>query len=89
MGAFSYEASNLEGTDPAHPRELPPHLQRGSTVTEFVIQGRSVGLGEDRRGTALEVIAVETDHGNLLVIHAMEQRPRYREAYREVRRCKR
>lgn len=35
----------------------------------------------------MEVIAVETDHANLLVIHAMRLRPRYRKAYEEVGEC--
>jgi hypothetical protein len=47
---------------------------------------RLVFLGEDSAGAALEVIAVPTDHANLMVIHAMELRPRY---YEEVRRCNR
>jgi len=48
---------------------------------------RLVFLGEDPTGVELEVIAVETDHANLMVIHAMRQRPRYRGTYEEVRRC--
>ena len=64
-------------------KEAPPSANSSSKADRLVF------LGEDRRGTALEVIAVETDHGNLLVIHAMEQRPRYRGTYQEVRRCKR
>lgn len=47
---------------------------------------RLVFLSEDPAGIALEVIAVETDHGNLLVIHAMKLRARYWNAYEEVRR---
>lgn len=47
---------------------------------------RLVFLGEDSGGIALEVIAVETSHGNLLAIHAMELRARYSRAYEEVRR---
>jgi len=46
-------------------------------------------LGEDPVGVALEVIAVVTDHENLMVIHAMELRSRYRNTYEEVRRCNR
>jgi hypothetical protein len=48
---------------------------------------RLVFLGEDPTGIALEVIAVEAGHENLLVIHAMELRPRYENAYREVGEC--
>lgn len=47
---------------------------------------RWVFLGEDKAGVALEVIAVETGQENLLVIHAMNLRSRYRGAYEEVRR---
>ena len=48
---------------------------------------RLVFLGEDSAGVPLEVIAVETDGESLMVIHAMELRPRYRNTYEEVRRC--
>lgn len=50
---------------------------------------RLVFLGEDPSGGALEVIAVETDQENLMVIHAMDLRSRYRSTYEEVRRCNR
>jgi hypothetical protein len=50
---------------------------------------RLIFLGEDPAGVALEVIAVRTDHANLLVIHAMNLRSRYRSTYEEVRRCNR
>jgi hypothetical protein len=50
---------------------------------------RLVFLGEDSAGVALEVIAVRTNLANLVVIHAMELRPRYRRTYEEVRRCNR
>jgi hypothetical protein len=46
---------------------------------------RWVFLGRDRTGTDLEVIAVESEDGSLLVIHAMKLRPRYRNVYAEVR----
>jgi hypothetical protein len=48
---------------------------------------RLIFLGVDPAGIPLEVIAVETDAANLLVIHAMRLRPRYRKTYEEVRRC--
>ncbi len=38
---------------------------------------RVVFLGIDETGRAIEVIAVELDHG-LLVIHAMDMRPKWR-----------
>lgn len=48
---------------------------------------RWVFLGEDSTSVALEVIAVEADDGNLVVIHAMKMRSRYRDTYEEVGRC--
>jgi hypothetical protein len=57
----------------------PPRTFEGKT--------RLVFLGEDAGGVPLEVIAVETDREHLMVIHAMELRPRYRSTYEEVRRC--
>jgi hypothetical protein len=50
---------------------------------------RLVFLGDDASGIALEVIAVEPADGSLLVIHAMELRPRFKAGYREVRRWQR
>ncbi len=47
---------------------------------------RLVFLGEDADGVALEVIAVESGRGSVMVIHAMELRPRFRKDYEEVRR---
>jgi hypothetical protein len=47
---------------------------------------RRVFLGSDPLGIDLEVIAVETEGGHLLVIHAMKMRPRYRDPYMEVER---
>ncbi|HET7416769.1 MAG TPA: hypothetical protein VFJ61_03975 [Solirubrobacterales bacterium] len=47
---------------------------------------RLVFLGTDGAGVDLEVITAEAAKGNLLVIHAMEMRARYRSAYEEVRR---
>lgn len=38
---------------------------------------RIVFLGVDQKGVLLEVMAVETDQGGLLVIHAMPIRNRY------------
>ncbi len=46
-----------------------------------------VFLGEDPAGIPLEIIAVETDHAHLLVIHAMRLRQRYWKDYEEVRKC--
>lgn len=62
-------------------KEDPPSERPSATAPRLVF------LGEDSSGTALEVIAVKTDKGNLLVIHAMPLRSRYQDAYEEVRRC--
>jgi hypothetical protein len=42
-------------------------------------------LGDDDTGRALEVIAVEEDD-TLIVIHAMDLRPKFRELYEEGKR---
>ena len=46
---------------------------------------RLVFLGDDAKGTTLEVMAVELEGGSLLVIHAMPLRDRYRKQYEEVK----
>ncbi len=46
---------------------------------------RVVYLGDDDRGRALEVMAVEGKRGELLVIHAMELRDKYRKHYEDER----
>lgn len=48
-----------------------------------------VFLGDDRGGMALEVMAVELANGDLLVIHAMPLRPKYRAQYQEALRWQR
>ena len=48
-------------------------------------QERLVFLGDDATGRALEVMAVRTDRG-LLVIHAMDLRPKWRTLYEEAKR---
>lgn len=63
--------------------------QNPPKASRLKAEPRLVFLGEDAAGSPLEVIAVETDRESLMVIHAMELRPRYRSAYREVRRCNR
>lgn len=45
-------------------------------------EGRIVFLGDDETGRALEVMAVVTERG-LLVIHAMDLRPKWRRHYEE------
>ncbi len=46
---------------------------------------RIVYLGDDGSGRALEVMAVEGKHCELLVIHAMELRDKYRKRYEDPR----
>lgn len=46
---------------------------------------RLVFLGDDASGVPLEVIAIELDGGDLLVIHAMRLRAKYRTYYKEAR----
>jgi hypothetical protein len=41
-------------------------------------------LGPDERGVPLEVMAIELADGDLLVIHAMHLRPKYRDAFERV-----
>jgi hypothetical protein len=50
---------------------------------------RLVLLGDDASGVSIEVIAVEPSSDSLLVIHAMDLRPRFRSMYEEVRRWQR
>ena len=60
--------------------EQPPPEAEGSGVRSM----RFVYLGEDECGRTLEVMAVEGEHEELLVIHAMELREKYRRHYEEV-----
>lgn len=46
---------------------------------------RLVFLGDDQNGRALEVMAVRAGDDDLLVIHAMELRPRFRDEYTELK----
>ena len=47
---------------------------------------RLVHLGDDATGQALEVMAVTLPGGDLLVIHAMVLRDKYRQQYEEAKR---
>lgn len=49
------------------------------------LDNRLVYLGDDETGTALEVMAIRMHNGDLLVIHAMELRARYRRHYEEAK----
>lgn len=62
--------------DPVAEAVLPARLD---------MQERLVFLGDDESGRALEVMAVRTDRG-LLVIHAMDLRPKWRQVYEEGKR---
>ncbi len=61
-----------------HFEELPPSGTPGSHSMRLVY------LGDDVDGRALEVMAVELPNGDLLVIHAMPLRTKYRSQYEEV-----
>jgi len=61
-------------------KESPP--QAGADVPDI----RLVYLGDDADGRRLEVIAVETARDELLVIHAMSLRTKYKSQYEEARR---
>ena len=45
---------------------------------------RRVFLGDDNAGVAIEVLAVEGAGGELVIIHAMKMRRRYRRQYEEA-----
>jgi hypothetical protein len=58
--------------------------QEPSSDAPIGASSRLVFLGDDADGIALEVMAVELDDENLLVIHAMPLRDRYRKQYEEA-----
>jgi hypothetical protein len=45
---------------------------------------RVLMLGDDASGVPLEILAVEDARGDLIVIHAMKMRRRYRPQYEEA-----
>lgn len=51
-----------------------------------VLDSRLVCLGDDADGWAIEVIAVEGSKEELIVIHAMVLREKYRDQYEEAKR---
>lgn len=61
----------LRGRD--HRRDLQREAPKGSPLTD----PRLVFLGPDEDGELLEVTAIETDTGGLVVIHAQRIRDRY------------
>jgi hypothetical protein len=60
--------------------EAPPAGQAGARSI------RLVHLGDDATGQALEVMAIKLADGDLLVIHAMALRDKYKRRYEEVKR---
>jgi len=67
---------------------------RQAVYTAYVVAANGHGtngdplflfLGDDNTGRALEVVAAETADGNLIVIHAMDLRPKYRKLYEQHR----
>lgn len=50
---------------------------------------RLLYLGDDANGVPVEVMAIELEDGDLLVIHAMPLRDRYRKQYEEAKRWQR
>lgn len=62
----------------------PPHVV---PAADDPAADRLLYIGEDARGVALEVVAVEEqvdDDWDLLVVHAMRLRPAYRGLYKEA-----
>ena len=49
------------------------------------LDDRLLCLGDDAEGKALEVMVVEGSKGELVVIHAMELRAKYRDQYEEAK----
>ena len=45
---------------------------------------RSLYLGDDEHGTALEIVAIALDGERLLVVHAMKLRAAYRDQFNEA-----
>jgi len=54
-----------------------------------VLDRRLVCLGDDANGQGIEVIAVEGDKDDLIVIHAMALRDKYRAQYEEAKQWRR
>ncbi len=62
----------------------PPPSQASEALDE-----RLVILGDDADGKELEVMAVEGSKGEMIVIHAMELRKKYRDRYEEAKQWRR
>ena len=72
---------------PLFPRSGWPHLcfDEPPPKDAEVLHRRLVCLGDDARGRAIEVIAVEGDKDDLIVIHAMALRDKYLDQYQEAK----
>lgn len=80
--AVRFEAWHRGGSSSARHRivlgpDLPPLDESGA-------DDRILFLGPDQHGVPLEVLAIELAGGELLVIHAMKLRRRYRRDYETV-----
>jgi hypothetical protein len=49
---------------------------------------RTLYLGDDAAGVALEILAVTMENGDILVFHAKRAEARYRQQYEEALRCR-
>jgi hypothetical protein len=49
---------------------------------------RILYLGDDVAGAALEILAVMTEDGDMLVFHAMRMGSQYRRRYEEALKCR-
>jgi hypothetical protein len=58
----------------------PPASAPPSAATRYLY------VGDDDRGRPLEVFALDQADGSLLVIHAMDLRPKYTQRYQEAKR---
>lgn len=76
---------HLQGPHPPCHRQLPVCFDEPPPNADSARarSTRVVYLGDDDRGRALEVMAVEGKRGELLVIHAMELRDKYRKRYED------
>lgn len=75
------------GVDDAQVRELRRRLfcltELNAPEGSPLIDPRLVFLGADEHGELLEVMAIETETGGLLIIHAQRTRARYLEFLKE------
>jgi hypothetical protein len=64
---------------------LRSRLEEPAPPASEAIDDRLVVLGDDADGNELEVMAVEGPKGELIAIHAMELREKYRAQYEEAK----